>query len=1150
MDPLSITASVISVLELSAKVVKYINSAAGATKERKRLREELRACENILQQLKDEADDSEEGKAWLETIKALESPEGPLGRLRVILRKVEAKLQPREGLGRAFAALRWPFNAQEIKEIFAAIEREKSLLGLALSNNSRKLMQEIKRTSNEYMRLLTKLTQAIERSSQALEDNLVLLQTSQTSLHDGLDRLHRRHDDRGLLEERLAILDWLTPINYAMQQSGFINQRQKGTGQWLLDSVEFKAWVETEKQTLFCSGIPGAGKTILASIVVDELATRFGTDKSIGIAYVYCNFRRQDEQKAEELLANLLKQLAQGQPSLPECVKSLYNAYKDQRTRPPSDKISGTLQSVAAMYSRVLIIIDALDECSTSDNCRSIFLSEIFALQTMCGANIFATSRSIPEITAKFSLGMSVEIRASDDDVKRYLQGHMSQLPSFVERNQQLQEEIKIKISEAVDGMFLLAQIYLDSLEDKLTPKAMKRALEQFQKQSTASREDEKLEVLAQAYAQAMERINRQTQGRQDLAKKVLAWITCAKRPLTTSELQHALAVEVGEPELDEDNLPEVQDMVSVCAGLVTVDEDGASGVIRLVHYTTQEYLERTKSHWFPNAENDITQTCIAYLSFSEFESGFCQTDDEFEERLHSNNLYGYAARYWGRHAQSAWTLGEEVTDLLENQAKVDALSQALLAVGHRVHSNYSQSVPKRITGLHLAAYFNLEEVANALLERGSGPDLKDTYNRTPLLWAAEEGHEAVLEILLCKGAGANLKDGFGRTPLFWAARQGNETIVKMLLEKDVDPDQKDEDGESPLGAAAYRGHEAVVKLLLEKAVDTDASSRFEDTPLSWAAYQGHERVVKLLLENGADPNRKNFYYQAALGVAAKQGHETIVKLLLENGAYPDVIDFDNRTPLSYAAGNGYDTIVKLLLADYRVNPDSYDDGGMTPLSWAAQSGHDTIVQILLADKRVDPESKNQWDRTPLWLATANGHLEVVKLLLAKGVRLEAKGDEERTTVLSWASVQGHDNIVELFLKEGCDPSTTDKFGLTPLSFAAATGRKAVAKLLLPDGQTYPDSKDKWDGTPLLWAIVNGHTSISEFLVEKGAKMPLGGEWNLRPLLAAALDENKEAVELLFSDTAIDLLISCIGERDPGMLESLYQKHPHWRYRD
>ena len=72
MDPLSTTVSVIAVLQLS-EVVKYIDSAAGATKERKRLREELRACETILQQVKDKADDLEESKAWSGTIKALKA---------------------------------------------------------------------------------------------------------------------------------------------------------------------------------------------------------------------------------------------------------------------------------------------------------------------------------------------------------------------------------------------------------------------------------------------------------------------------------------------------------------------------------------------------------------------------------------------------------------------------------------------------------------------------------------------------------------------------------------------------------------------------------------------------------------------------------------------------------------------------------------------------------------------------------------------------------------------------------------------------------------------------------------------------------------------------------------------------------------------
>jgi hypothetical protein len=134
------------------------------------------------------------------------------------------------------------------------------------------------------------------------------------------------------------------------------------------------------------------------------------------------------------------------------------------------------------------------------------------------------------------------------------------------------------------------------------------------------------------AYKDAMKRIEGQVKDQEELAKQVLSWITYAVRPLNTSELRHALAVEVGQAELDKENLLEMEDIVSVCAGLVTVDEE--SRIIRLVHYTTQEYFKQTREYWFPSAEADIATVCVTYLSFHAFESGFCQTDVEFEERL------------------------------------------------------------------------------------------------------------------------------------------------------------------------------------------------------------------------------------------------------------------------------------------------------------------------------------------------------------------------------------------------------------------------------------------------------------------------------------------------------------------------------------
>ena len=136
--------------------------------------------------------------------------------------------------------------------------------------------------------------------------------------------------------------------------------------------------------------------------------------------------------------------------------------------------------------------------------------------------------------------------------------------------------------------------------------------------------------------------------------------------------------MDIGDPELDKENIREIEDMVSVCAGLVTVDEE--SNIIRLVHYTTQEYFERTQKIGFLMRRRDIATTCVTYLSLDDFETGFCPTDEEFEERLRSNPLYDYAARNWGHHARAASTEVEQlILDLLESEAKVSGSSQAMM---------------------------------------------------------------------------------------------------------------------------------------------------------------------------------------------------------------------------------------------------------------------------------------------------------------------------------------------------------------------------------------------------------------------------------------------------------------------------------------
>lgn len=270
-------------------------------------------------------------------------------------------------------------------------------------------------------------------------------------IKDDVERLHTRRDLRDRNKEHQAILDWLTRGDYTSEQHDFISRRQAGTGQSLLGSDEFRNWLDTDKQTLFCPGIPGAGKTILTSIVIEELARRFANDPTVGIAYLYCNFRRKDDQKAQDLLMSILKQLSEKNHSLPDSVTSLYKQHKEKRTRPSSDEISKSLQSVASTFSRVFIVVDALDECQTSGGCRQALLTEIFNLQTRTKTNLFATSRFIPEITNRFKGSTTLEIRADDKDVRLYLDSRISQAGQGLLETHR--EEIKTEITRVVDGM-------------------------------------------------------------------------------------------------------------------------------------------------------------------------------------------------------------------------------------------------------------------------------------------------------------------------------------------------------------------------------------------------------------------------------------------------------------------------------------------------------------------------------------------------------------------------------------------------------------------------------------------------------------------------------------------------------------------------
>lgn len=189
---------------------------------------------------------------------------------------------------------------------------------------------------------------------------------------------------------------------------------------------------------------------MIAAIAISHLLEL--TYKSLhGVAYVYCNYKSQEEQDASSMLAAILKQLVQGRSSAIEPIERLHQRHVDRGTKPSLEEIYNTLLDVLTHYKSVHIVIDALDECQ--DGARFQFISKLRDLQSRHDVRLMATSRFIPDIQDAFSETPVLEVQASREDVKRFVAGQTYRLPRCIQRDFALQEMVQERIVEAVDGM-------------------------------------------------------------------------------------------------------------------------------------------------------------------------------------------------------------------------------------------------------------------------------------------------------------------------------------------------------------------------------------------------------------------------------------------------------------------------------------------------------------------------------------------------------------------------------------------------------------------------------------------------------------------------------------------------------------------------
>lgn len=393
----------------------------------------------------------------------------------------------------------------------------------------------------------------------------------------------------------------------------------------------------------------------------------------------------------------------------------------------------------------------------------------------------------------------------------------------------------------------MLAQLHLDSLEDKVTPRAVNAALADLPKGSDA------LDV---AYNQAMDRINDQLSGFRRLADQALTWIVFALRPLTVKELQHALAVELSDPELDEGNLPDPNEVITYCAGLVVVNEE--SQIIRLVHYTTQEYLVRIWERRSVECHTSIATICLAYLSFGDHAQVVAQIDDKRRTPTPSRArtvfisspwfrkypLLQYSAVYWAQHAtgMALESMKPTALEFLSSPSRLIVASELLLSM--RIKPQIW--TPSRLTALQFAAGFGSKELVEALLNTGLPADAKGDGGSTPLHSAIERGDEPISKLLLNRDdVDVNSVSGRAMTPLLLAVIGGYDTIVANLLaHPDIYPNLARSRRPTPLSLAIISGHDEIARMLLahpDIAVNTISHG---STLLSQAASNGEDKIV------------------------------------------------------------------------------------------------------------------------------------------------------------------------------------------------------------------------------------------------------------------------------------------------------------------
>jgi ankyrin repeat protein len=947
------------------------------------------------------------------------------------------------------------------------------------------------------------------------------------------------------------IIDWLCAPDPSSNYQKAKKLRQDGTGLWFLQTEQYLRFKDGTAQFMWLHGIPGSGKSVLSSTILEDLFQSCEAQEGSVTAYFYFDFSDPQMQDPKLMVRSMITQLVQRCSFVSESLDTLFASCEKGQRQISTEVCLQVLKNISRDFPRVYLVLDALDECGSRNELIDILTTmAAWRIKTL---HLLVTSRKERDIECSLNSLIdeqniiSLQSQIVDKDIRLYISQRLANDKSLHKwrKDRELQKEIENTLMNGAHGM----QVICFSFEIELIYNRFRWAacqLDTLTKCLNRAMLRKQLATLPPTLDKTYERIlGSIPEEYSSYAIRLLRWLAFSVRPLLLEELAEAVAIdpERNTPFDRDEVLEDPSDILEICSSLVVLTVISSNEVtadydlsprnceaLVLAHYSVQEYLTSERCLQGPMARFGTTpeachgfimSSCLSYLQLLD------EADYFSINRVDHVKLGLYSANFWINHAQNTTMnrrLTQQVIGIMTNseavyynwikmhdpdqpQERSDITRDSYSVPGPLYYSclvgftNVTQHLIRIKdadvnaqgghygTALQAASVGGYDKIVDALLAKGADVNAQGGEYGTALQAASVGGYDKIVNALLAKGADVNAQGGVYGTALLAASEGGHNKVVDILLTYSVDVNTQDRYYGTALQAASEGGHNKIVDSLLAKGADVNAQGGKHNTALQAASVGGHDKIVDVLLAKGADVNAQDRYYGTALQAASVGGHDKIVDVLLAKGADVNGQGGHYGTVLQAAFVGGHDKIIDVLLTH---GADVNAQGGHygTALQAASVVGYDKIVDTLLA-KGADVNAQGGEYGTALQAASVGGYDKVVDILLTHGADVNAQGGRYGTA-LQAASVGGHDKIVDALLAKGTDVNGQGGHSDTALRAASKGGHNKIVDALLAKGADVNAQGREYD-TALLVASVGGHDKIVDALLAKGADVNAQG---------------------------------------------------------